>query len=138
MTLANRREAAAKGPATTTAVVAAPAAELELPADFTFKRGDSPGEVVFSHASHVDDQAPRCSACHARDWSLQQPGTPLRGKLVHAQMDKGALCGACRCPRQQSLRHQRRVRDLSPIPLRTSRGSVRARRTGCHSLRLHW
>lgn len=92
---ATRREASAKASAPAPVAAQVDGSELRLPADFTFSNDDTPGPVVFSHASHVDADAPRCATCHATDWSLQKGGTPLRGKLVHEQMDKGALCGSC-------------------------------------------
>ena len=91
---ANTKEASAAKKAEV--VAPAPARfELTLPADHTFKNSDAPGDVVFSHASHVDSKAPNCAECHAAQFSLQKAGTPLKGTLVHKEMDKGALCGSC-------------------------------------------
>lgn len=93
---ANNREASAAQQNPKPAVTApAPSFDLTLPADYTFKNSDSPGDVVFSHGSHIDSKAPNCAECHASQFSLQNPGRPLTGKMVHAEMDKGALCGSC-------------------------------------------
>ena len=93
--LATRREAAARAAVPEVSAAAVAAGDLTLPGEHTFRNEESPGPVVFRHESHVDSDAPSCGECHQADWSLQKPGHPLRGKLVHAEMDKGALCGAC-------------------------------------------
>jgi c(7)-type cytochrome triheme protein len=102
--IADKREAAAKAPApVATAPTLRHLERLRLPADYRFPASDSPGEVVFSHANHVNEEAPDCGVCHAADWSLQAPGQPLRGKLTHEQMDQGALCGSCHNGKTSSI-----------------------------------
>jgi c(7)-type cytochrome triheme protein len=93
--IANAKDAAAAQSKAPVAAAAPATFELTLPADYTFKNSDSPGDVVFSHGSHIDSKAPNCAGCHSAQFSLQKAGTPLKGKMVHTEMDKGALCGSC-------------------------------------------
>jgi c(7)-type cytochrome triheme protein len=68
-----------------------------LPADLTLPQAkDSPGKVVFSHATHVDQAKPECTTCHPKMFKLVNPQL-ARGaeRLVHAKMEKGAQCGSC-------------------------------------------
>jgi c(7)-type cytochrome triheme protein len=69
----------------------------KLPADVTLPRAaDSPGKVVFSHQTHVDQAKPDCTTCHPKLFKIL--GRPLvKGteKVVHAKMEKGAQCGVC-------------------------------------------
>lgn len=69
-----------------------------LPADGTLPQGDgSPGKVTFSHASHVDADRPRCTACHPIGFSiLQRVSQASRPRITHEGMEKrGESCGAC-------------------------------------------
>jgi c(7)-type cytochrome triheme protein len=70
---------------------------LKLPTDFTFPLSDnSPGEVVFSHAIHVEAQdRPDCSACHQLLFSLQERGKPVSGEVTYERVHEGDLCGRC-------------------------------------------
>ena len=69
----------------------------KLPQAFTFAQtGDSPGKVTFNHASHVDDTAPSCTACHPMLFKILKAGaTPDGRKITHDAMTKGQACGAC-------------------------------------------
>lgn len=68
--------------------------DLRLPGDLVYPPGeDSPGEVIFSHDSHVETDPPNCAACHARRFPiLKVAGTPqIHGEQLHEK----AICGAC-------------------------------------------
>jgi len=70
----------------------------KLPADITLQQsGDSPGKVVFSHASHLSYQAkPDCTVCHPKLAPIVKPSKGAkRTPLTHAVMLKGQACGAC-------------------------------------------
>lgn len=69
----------------------------KLPADVTLPQAkDSPGKVMFSHRSHVDQAKPECTACHPKVFKLVNPQiTTGAVRLVHAKMEKGAQCGMC-------------------------------------------
>jgi c(7)-type cytochrome triheme protein len=69
----------------------------KLPADVALPQAkDSPGKVVFSHATHVDQARPECTACHPKLFKLVDPPvTKGIERLVHATMEKGAQCGKC-------------------------------------------
>lgn len=68
-----------------------------LPAPYVFAQtGDSPGKVTFNHASHVDESAPGCTACHPKMFRILKAGTTVDGKAItHDSMNKGQACGAC-------------------------------------------
>jgi c(7)-type cytochrome triheme protein len=70
-----------------------------LPKDGTLPQGDgSPGKVTFSHASHVDSEKPRCTACHPIGFSILQRVSQVKTRpaITHDGMEKrGASCGAC-------------------------------------------
>jgi c(7)-type cytochrome triheme protein len=69
----------------------------KLPADVALPQGkDSPGKVVFSHATHVDQAKPDCTTCHPKLFKLVNPQV-VNGTehLLHAKMEKGAQCGSC-------------------------------------------
>jgi len=70
----------------------------KLPADLTLPQtGDSPGKVVFSHASHVGMQPKAdCTACHPKLAPIlkAKKGRP-REVVTHDRMVKGQFCGAC-------------------------------------------
>ena len=69
----------------------------KLPADVTLPQAaDSPGKVVFSHQTHVDQAKPDCTACHPRLFKiLDRPLARGAEEIVHAKMEKGAQCGVC-------------------------------------------
>lgn len=58
------------------------------------KSAESPGQVTFNHASHVDDTRPSCTGCHPREFRIlksKSAAAPIR----HADMEKGRQCGKC-------------------------------------------
>jgi len=69
----------------------------KLPQPFTFaQEGDSPGKVTFTHTSHVDENAPGCTACHPRLFKILKSGIAADGKTItHDAMKQGRACGAC-------------------------------------------
>jgi len=57
---------------------------------------DSPGKVTFTHASHVSETAPSCTACHPRLFKILKAGVAADGKpITHDAMKQGRACGAC-------------------------------------------
>ena len=65
--------------------------ELNMP-----KGGDSPGQVVFRHDSHVDSARPSCVPCHPQRFSiLGKNALEKRAVLKHETMEKGQACGGC-------------------------------------------
>jgi c(7)-type cytochrome triheme protein len=68
-----------------------------LPQDYPIARGEgSPGQVTFSHQSHVDLRKPDCTACHPSLFKILVKGTPADGgPMGHAAMERGRQCGAC-------------------------------------------
>ena len=58
------------------------------------RTGDSPGRVLFTHATHVDASAPACTTCHPREFRILKVSS-RRAPVTHAAMDKGRYCGAC-------------------------------------------
>lgn len=68
-----------------------------LPQDFPFLRGEgSPGQVIFSHRSHVDQKRPDCTGCHPALFKILEKGTPAEtGPIGHSRMEAGRQCGAC-------------------------------------------
>ncbi len=68
-----------------------------LPGPIALKRGgDSPGQVVFRHESHVDAARPTCLACHPERFSLLGAASPeRRPAITHERMSAGRDCGAC-------------------------------------------
>jgi c(7)-type cytochrome triheme protein len=69
----------------------------KLPLDFPIPRGDgSPGQVTFSHDSHLDKQRPDCTGCHPALFKILVRGMPTEGgRMAHAGMERGRQCGAC-------------------------------------------
>ena len=71
----------------------------KLPADLTLPQtGDSPGKVVFSHASHVGMQSRAdCTACHPKLAPILGASRAKAGRpaITHDRMVKGQSCGAC-------------------------------------------
>jgi c(7)-type cytochrome triheme protein len=85
-----------------TAATAAPPPSLavvmpRLPRDHAFpRRGQSPGAVTFSHASHVDARRADCTTCHPRHFRILAPGQTAAGvPVTHRDMEQGRQCGAC-------------------------------------------
>lgn len=73
---------------------------MTLATEFTFPKGKaSPGEVTFSHETHVgriDKPESMCAVCHnERGFSLQQKGNPVTGVVTMSRMKEGSLCGTC-------------------------------------------
>lgn len=68
-----------------------------LPQDFPLPRGEgSPGQVTFSHLTHVDQKRPDCTGCHPALFKILERGTPAEGGPVrHSSMEAGRQCGAC-------------------------------------------
>lgn len=68
-----------------------------LPKDFPFPQGDgSPGQVTFSHQTHVDQKRPDCTGCHPALFKIVERGTPVEGGPIrHSSMQAGRQCGAC-------------------------------------------
>ncbi len=68
-----------------------------LPQDFSFPRGEgSPGQVTFSHQSHLDQKRPECTGCHPALFKILARGTPAEGGPIrHSRMQAGRQCGAC-------------------------------------------
>jgi c(7)-type cytochrome triheme protein len=68
-----------------------------LPPDFTFPRhADSPGPVVFKHATHMEPGRPDCTVCHPHPWKITQPPPPVQATaLSHERFDNGEKCGGC-------------------------------------------
>jgi c(7)-type cytochrome triheme protein len=68
---------------------------MELPPDYLFPPSEmSPGQVHFSHQSHVDTAEPKCATCHTDMFSMQKPGMPLSGELSGDRAHEN-LCGSC-------------------------------------------
>jgi len=66
-----------------------------MPADRAMAQApDSPGTVTFNHSTHVDAEKPDCTSCHPRLFSILRRAEGER-RVTHAQMEKGAQCGAC-------------------------------------------
>jgi c(7)-type cytochrome triheme protein len=68
-----------------------------LPKDLAIPQGaDSPGQVTFRHATHVDTARPDCTTCHPRLFGmLTKRVRPSGARITHAKMQKGAFCGSC-------------------------------------------
>jgi c(7)-type cytochrome triheme protein len=85
--------------ATAPAIEAQPARadNVRLPADYAFPvSDDSPGEVVFSHETHVGSQvSPDCSTCHQFLFSMEERGKPISGQVTYDRVHEGDLCGRC-------------------------------------------
>jgi c(7)-type cytochrome triheme protein len=66
-----------------------------LPGELKLVRSsDSPGQVVFDHATHVDLSKPACTSCHPREFRILKANAGKR-PIVHANFEKGQQCGAC-------------------------------------------
>jgi c(7)-type cytochrome triheme protein len=58
------------------------------------RTGESPGQVIFTHAVHVHATVSACTACHPREFRILR-ASARRVPVTHAEMDKGRYCGAC-------------------------------------------
>ena len=70
----------------------------KMPADRPLPQAeDSPGVVVFSHASHVEASRPDCTGCHPRTFSILREGASPKDapRITHKEMEAGRQCGAC-------------------------------------------
>ena len=59
------------------------------------RSADSPGQVVFNHATHVDAAKPACATCHARDFSILGEQGGKRAAVLHKNFEAGRQCGRC-------------------------------------------
>jgi len=66
-----------------------PADEMRL-----VRSADSPGQVLFSHSTHVDSAKPDCVSCHARDFRILKANAGRR-PIRHENFDKKRQFGAC-------------------------------------------
>lgn len=68
-----------------------------LPGDLTFRGGEgSPGEVTFSHRSHLDETRPECTSCHPAVFRILKASAAVKvDRISHSSMDAGRSCGAC-------------------------------------------
>jgi len=67
-------------------------AELRLPPPQTFADNpDSPGPVVFSHATHVEFSGGSCLGCHPSPFSI----LGRHRAISHEEMEAGRACGIC-------------------------------------------
>ena len=70
----------------------APAKELRLPPDIVLNAApDSPGAVVFRHATHVEFTGNKCLTCHPQPFSILHP----KRRFLHEEMNAGRSCGTC-------------------------------------------
>ena len=72
--------------------------QLNLPEDFVYPQGeDSPGEVTFSHDSHVDTSNPNCNVCHkGATFSFNLTPVAEKPKLDYDTIHtSGAHCNQC-------------------------------------------
>jgi len=67
-------------------------AELRLPPEQRLAdHADSPGPVIFRHATHVEFTDRNCLACHPAPFSL----LGRHQVITHAEMEAGRACGSC-------------------------------------------
>ncbi len=65
-----------------------------LPGELRLARSaDSPGQVTFDHATHVDSAKPSCTTCHSQDFNILKASA--RKPITHAQFDQHRQCGKC-------------------------------------------
>ena len=69
----------------------------KLPKDFRLPSSEgSPGQVTFSHASHVEAKQPGCTRCHPTLFRTLASGATADGQPIrHKAMEQGKQCGAC-------------------------------------------
>ena len=76
----------------------------KMPADFAFdQKGESPGEVTFSHEKHYE-QFPKCTECHTKVFKMKRATT--EGPFTMARMEKGELCGTCHTGEKKGAKGQ--------------------------------
>ncbi len=69
-----------------------------LPEDFALPKGEaSPGQVVFRHQTHVDQQNPNCTGCHPGLFKILAKGAPATGEFIigHSEEAWAGQCGVC-------------------------------------------
>jgi len=69
---------------------------VNLPQPIKFKMSeDSPGQVIFSHETHVDPDEPNCKTCHMQMFKIrpQEPGAV--GSVNMEKLYEGKQCGSC-------------------------------------------
>lgn len=59
------------------------------------KSADSPGQVTFNHASHVDQAKPDCTTCHPKTFGILGSKGGTRSVMKHENFEKGHQCGTC-------------------------------------------
>jgi len=65
-----------------------------LPGEIRLARSaDSPGQVIFDHATHVDSSKPNCTTCHSQAFNILKASG--RKPITHDNFDRGRQCGAC-------------------------------------------
>jgi c(7)-type cytochrome triheme protein len=65
-----------------------------LPKEIPLVRSaDSPGQVTFDHATHVDSAKPNCLTCHSQDFNILK--TSARKPIKHENFDRHRQCGSC-------------------------------------------
>jgi len=70
--------------------------ELRLPGVIEIKMGDeSPGQVAFEHATHVDPENPDCVSCHLQEFGIRPVRTGIAGPWDMEAMTEGRQCGSC-------------------------------------------
>src|SRR5581483_6639277 len=66
----------------------------KLPKEIRLERSsDSPGQVTFDHATHVDSSKPNCTVCHSQQFNILKASA--RRPITHENFDHGRQCGAC-------------------------------------------
>jgi c(7)-type cytochrome triheme protein len=65
-----------------------------LPAEIRLARSaDSPGQVTFDHATHVDSAKPNCLTCHSQEFNILKASA--RRPIRHDNFDQHRQCGKC-------------------------------------------
>jgi c(7)-type cytochrome triheme protein len=59
------------------------------------KSADSPGQVTFTHLTHVDAAKPNCVACHPKDFGLLGSRGGAKTPITHANFEQGRQCARC-------------------------------------------
>jgi c(7)-type cytochrome triheme protein len=101
LAVANRSNAAAPRRSALEAATPSHVVDMpKLPEDFAFPKGEnSPGQVTFSHETHVaraDPKTPACLSCHeVAGFAMRGSGQARQGGITMEHMQKGQLCGAC-------------------------------------------
>jgi c(7)-type cytochrome triheme protein len=71
--------------------------DVEVPDDVAFPMAEeSPGEVTFSHFTHVYSlDQPDCAQCHQSTWRMDATAAPVEGTLTYERIHEGELCYSC-------------------------------------------